>query len=70
MLGGISLARANLRHDWRRYFAAVLAVAFTGLLIVAQSALLLGLFSTVSLPVDASRAQVWVGSRNTATEVS
>lgn len=65
MLGGISLARANLRHDWRRYFAAVLAVAFTGLLIVAQSALLLGLFSTVSLPVDASRAQVWVGSRNT-----
>ncbi|PTU63380.1 hypothetical protein DB032_23400 [Chromobacterium sp. Panama] len=65
MGGPISLARASLWHDWRRYLTAVLAVAFTGLLIVAQSALLLGLFGTVSLPVDASRADIWLGSPNT-----
>jgi putative ABC transport system permease protein len=60
-----SLARASLRHEWRRYLAAVLAVTFAGLLIAVQLALLLGLFGTVSVAVDTSRADVWIGYRDT-----
>ena len=32
----VSLARATLRHEWRRFLAAVLAVAFSGLLVLVQ----------------------------------
>lgn len=61
----VSLARASLRHEWRRYLAAVLAVTFAGLLVAVQLALLLGLFGTVSVAVDTSRADVWIGYRDT-----
>jgi putative ABC transport system permease protein len=61
----VSLALASLRHEWRRYLAAVLAVTFAGLLVAVQLALLLGLFGTVSVAVDTSRADVWIGYRDT-----
>ena len=61
----ISIARAGLRHDWRRYLAAVLAVTFSGLLVVVQLALLLGMFATVSVAIDRSGADLWIGARNT-----
>ena len=61
----VSIARASLIHEWRRYLAAVLAVTFAGLLVVVQLALLFGLFATVSVAVDTSKADLWIGFRNT-----
>lgn len=61
----VSLARSSLIYEWRRYLAAVLAVTFAGLLVLVQLALLLGMFSTVSVVIDDSNAQLWIGFRNT-----
>ncbi|MDZ3836231.1 MAG: ABC transporter permease [Rhodospirillales bacterium] len=58
--GRVSLARATLVHEWRRFLPAVLAVAFSGLLVIVQLGLLLGMFATVSTIVDRSRADLWV----------
>ncbi len=60
----ISLARSTLRHEWRRYLAAVMALSFSALLVIVQLGLLLGMFSTVSVVVDKSRADLWVSSLN------
>jgi putative ABC transport system permease protein len=57
----ISLARLSLRREWHRFLPAVLAVGFSGLLILAQLALLLGIFQTVSIYVDGSSADLWIG---------
>jgi putative ABC transport system permease protein len=61
----VSLARSSLIHEWRRYLAAVLAVSFAGLLLVIQMALLLGLFGSVSVMIEQSKAELWIGYRNT-----
>lgn len=61
----ISLARSSLIYEWRRYLAAVLAVTFSGLLVLVQVALLLGMFGTVSALIDYSDAELWIGFRNT-----
>lgn len=61
----VSIARSMLLFDWRRYLAAVLAVTFSGLLVIVQLALLLGMFSTVSVVIDQSAADLWIGYRNT-----
>jgi putative ABC transport system permease protein len=54
---------AILWHERQRYLPAVLAVAFSALLVAVQSGLLLGMFSFASLPVDhAAGAHVWLGS--------
>src|SRR4051794_35366165 len=57
----MSYALAILWHERNRYFPAAGAVAFSALLIVMQVGLLLGVFSEVSIPVDQSRADIWVG---------
>jgi putative ABC transport system permease protein len=49
-------------REWRRYLPAVLAVAFSDLLITVQVGLLLGALAVLSLPIDHARADVWVGS--------
>lgn len=61
----VSLARASLLYEWRRFLAAILAVSFSGLLVLIQVALLLGTFSTVSSYIDYSNADLWIGYRNT-----
>lgn len=61
----VSIARASLIFEWRRYLAAVLALTFAGLLVVVQLALLLGLFGSVSMVIDQSTADLWLGFRNT-----
>ena len=61
----VSLARSSLIHESRRYLAAVLAVSFAGLLLIVQMALLLGLFGSVSLAIEQSKAALWIGYRNT-----
>jgi putative ABC transport system permease protein len=57
----VSLARASLLYEGRRFLPAVLAVAFAGLLILVQLGLLLGMFATVSVVVDRANAGLWVG---------
>lgn len=61
----VSLARATLVHEWRRFVPAVLAVAFSGLLVLVSAGLLLGMFASVSVYVDGSDADLWVGFPDT-----
>lgn len=49
-------------HERQRYLPGVLAVAFSAVLIALQCGLLLGLFSITSIPIDHTRADVWIGS--------
>jgi putative ABC transport system permease protein len=53
----------TLWYERQRFGPAVLAVAFSALLVAVQTGLLLGMFSFASLPVDHSGADVWVGGR-------
>jgi putative ABC transport system permease protein len=57
----ISLARLTLVREWRRFLPAVLAVGFAGLVVLMQLVLLLGIFRTVSVYIDRSSADLWVG---------
>jgi putative ABC transport system permease protein len=52
---------AALWHERQRFFPAVLAVAFSALLIVLQAGLLLGFFSLKSVPIDQAEADLWIG---------
>ena len=57
----MSYALSTLWYERQRYLPAVLAVAFSCLLIALQCGLLLGLFSITSIPIDESNADIWVG---------
>ncbi|KGP02745.1 ABC transporter permease [Alcaligenes sp. A-TC2] len=57
----IALARKTLVYEWRRFVPVVLAVGFSGLMLVAQAALVLGIFGTAAIYVKASSADLWVG---------
>ena len=58
----MSYALTTLWHERQRYLTAILAVAFCALLGSVQFGLLLGLFSITSMPVDTSRADIWLGA--------
>lgn len=58
----MSFTFATLWHDRQRYVPGVLAVAFSAVLIALQCGLLLGLLSVTALPIDNTRADLWVGS--------
>jgi putative ABC transport system permease protein len=57
----MSLALKTLIYDWRRFLPAVVAVAFSGLLVLLQAAVILGIFSLSSIYVTRSDADLWVG---------
>ena len=57
----VSLARKTLIREWRRFLPAVLAIAFAGLLLIVQAALVLGIFGSAAVYVTASSADLWVG---------
>src|SRR5260370_28985496 len=59
----MNYALQTLWHERSRYLPGILAVAFSAVLIALQCGLLLGLFSLTSLPVDETRADIWVGSQ-------
>jgi putative ABC transport system permease protein len=63
----VPLARKSLLHDWRRFLPAVVAVAFSGLLLLVQSALVLGIFGSAAVYIDSSRGDLWVGKPKTPT---
>ncbi|TCV94060.1 putative ABC transport system permease protein [Luteibacter rhizovicinus] len=57
----VPLARKTLIYEWRRFLPAILAVGFAGLLQVLQAALVLGIFSSASVYITGSTADIWVG---------
>ena len=63
----VPLARKSLLHEWRRFLPAVVAVAFSGLLLLVQAALVLGIFGSAAVYIDASRGHLWVGYPGTKT---
>jgi putative ABC transport system permease protein len=53
-----------LLRNRSRYLPAVLAVGFSAMLIAVQGGLLLGLLVFISLPIEHSRADIWVTTRD------
>jgi putative ABC transport system permease protein len=54
----MSLALATLLYEWRRYTAAMVALAFAGLLIMAQVGMFTGIVKGVTATLDRSRADI------------
>ena len=54
----MSLALATLLYEWRRYTAAVVALAFSGLLILAQVGMFTGIVHAATATIDRSRADL------------
>ncbi len=52
-----------LWHGHQRFLPAVLAVAFSAILIAVQFGVLLGTLAVTSRPIDHAAAQIWVGIR-------
>ena len=63
----VALARKTLLHEWRRFLPAVVAVAFSGLLLLVQAALVLGIFGSAAVYIEASKGDLWVGYPGTRT---
>lgn len=55
------LSLKTLLHEWRRFAPAMVAVAFSGLLVLLQAAIILGIFSLSSQYVTRSGADLWIG---------
>lgn len=56
-----SLPLKTLLYDWRRFAPAMVAVAFSGLLVLLQAGVILGIFSLSSQYVTRSAADLWIG---------
>lgn len=57
----IPLARKTLLYEWRRFLPSALAVAFSGLLLLMQAALVFGIFGASAVYITASDADLWAG---------
>ncbi len=53
---------AILWRERSRYLSAVLAVTFCAVLINLQWGMVLGIYAATSIPVDRTRADIWVGA--------
>lgn len=56
----MSLALATLLYEWRRYTAAMVALAFSGLLILAQVGMFTGIVKAATASIDRSRADLMI----------
>jgi putative ABC transport system permease protein len=56
----MSLALATLLYEWRRYLAAIIALAFSGLLVLAFTGMFMGIGKAFTANIDRSRAEVMV----------
>jgi putative ABC transport system permease protein len=56
----VSLALATLIYEWRRYLAAIIALALSGVLVMAFVGLFLGIVQGVTATIDRSRADIMV----------
>ncbi len=57
----MSYSLTTIWYERQRFLPAILAVAFSAVLVAVQAGLVLGLISMMSLPVDRATADVWVG---------
>lgn len=56
----MSLALSTLIYEWRRYFAAVIALAVAGLLVLAMTGLFMGMGKAFTATIDRSPAEVMI----------
>ena len=56
----MSLALSTLIYEWRRYFAAIIALAVAGLLVLALTGMFLGAGKAFTATIDRSPAEVMV----------
>jgi putative ABC transport system permease protein len=56
----LSLALSTLIYEWRRYLAAVIALAVAGLLVLAMTGMFMGLTKSFSATVDHTPAQILI----------
>ena len=56
----MSLALSTLIYEWRRYLAAVIALAFSGLLILAEVGMFVGIGKSFTATIDRSPADIMV----------
>ena len=56
----MSLALATLLYEWRRYTAAIVALAFSGLLVLAMAGMFMGMGKSFTATIDRSAADVMV----------
>jgi putative ABC transport system permease protein len=61
----MSYSLSTLWYERNRFLPGVLAVAFSAVLIALQCGLLMGLFSITSIPIDHTRAHIWIGAPDT-----
>ena len=54
----MSLALSTLLFEWRRYLAAIIALALAGVLMLALSAMFIGILQSFTATIDKSRAQL------------
>ncbi|MCS7271267.1 MAG: ABC transporter permease, partial [Gemmataceae bacterium] len=57
----MSYALTTIWYERQRFLPAILAVAFSAVLMALQSGIVLGLLTMMSLPVDHAAADLWVG---------
>ena len=56
----MSLALSTLIYEWRRYLAAVVALAFSGLLVLGTTGLFTGIVHSVLATTERSRADIFI----------
>jgi putative ABC transport system permease protein len=56
----MSLALSTLLYEWRRYMAAIVALAFSGLLVLAQVGMFMGIGKAFTATIDRARADIMV----------
>ena len=56
----MSLALATLLYEWKRYSAAMVALAFSGLLVLAQVGMFTGIVKGATASIDRSRADLMI----------
>ena len=54
-------ALATIWYERQRFLPAIFAVAFSAILIAVQGGLVIGLLSMMSVPIDKSTADLWIG---------
>ena len=60
----MSLALSTLIYEWRRYLAAIIALALAGVLMLALGAMFIGMMQSFTVTIDKSRAELIITSPN------
>ena len=60
----MSLALSTLLYEWRRYLAAIIALALAGVLMLALGAMFIGIMQSFTATIDKSRAELIILAPN------